>query len=57
MSDTYKIVRFYYPGHKPSNGRAAPTIKAGLTLKEAQEHCSKEETRRPGVYFDGYTKE
>lgn len=61
---TYKIVRGYFHG-----GRR--TIKTGLTLEEAQEHCSNPETssrtatsatarRRTaerGPWFDGYTEE
>lgn len=61
---TYKIVRGYFRG-----GRR--TIKTGLTLEEAQAHCSNPETssrtatsaaarRRTaerGPWFDGYTEE
>lgn len=57
----YKIVRHYFKGgHR--------TIKTGLTLKEAQEHCENPETSsstatsaaakritsRHGRWFDGY---
>jgi hypothetical protein len=57
----YKIVRNYFKGgHR--------VIDTGLTLKEAQEHCSNPETssrtcksakakavtRRMGQWFDGY---
>lgn len=66
MSETYKILRFYQREGKPSE-----TIKRGLTLAEAQEHCSDPETssatctkdrgqnrtRVHGEWFDGYTKE
>lgn len=61
----YKIIRFYYnrEGYKR-------TIKKGLTLEEAQAHCSDPETssstcKRPenlrrtklqGAWFDGYTE-
>lgn len=61
---TYRIVRFYFEG-----GRRI--IKRGLTLDEAQTHCSDPETssstckkagnkRRTkicGAWFDGYEKE
>lgn len=70
----YKIVRFY-EDDKMRGGRAllgAPhngmTIKDGLTLEEAQEHCDDPETRSStcsddtheqqyGPWFDGYTEE
>jgi hypothetical protein len=51
---TYKIVRFYANLSNPNHGKI---IKTGLTLKEAQEHCHREDTQKPGVWFDGYTKE
>ena len=44
----FRIVRFY------RNGRRPRTIKNGLTEAQAQAHCSREETRKEGVYFDGY---
>ena len=53
LYETYKIVRFYAPGQPFSN----TTIKTGLTLEEAQEHCSREDTRKEDEWFDGYTKE
>lgn len=49
---TYNIVRFY----APSQGRNNRTVKRGLTLQEAQAHCKREDTRKEGVYFDGYTE-
>jgi hypothetical protein len=46
---TYKIVRFYFD--------ATPqTIKRGLTLEEAQEHCQRDDTRGDG-WFDGYEED
>ena len=61
---TYRIVRHYFRG-----GRR--TIKRGLTLGQAQAHCSDPETssstctryagrartRRLGAWFDGYAQE
>jgi hypothetical protein len=62
MSDTYKIVRRY------DRARTRRTIATGLTLEQAQAHCSNPETssrtctnrtgrartRRLGPWFDGY---
>jgi hypothetical protein len=62
--DKYKIIRRYFRG-----GRR--TIETGLTLEQAQEHCSNPETssrtatsskakartRRMGPWFDSYEKE
>lgn len=55
---SYKIIRFRFNG----NDR---TIKSGLTLEEAQEHCKDPETSgstcsdlsKRGMWFDGYTEE
>lgn len=60
----YKVVRFYQNGNKR-------TIKTGLTLFEAQEHCKDPETssrtckltrnvrrtKQNGPWFDGYIQE
>jgi hypothetical protein len=62
--ETYRIVRMYLKG-----GRR--TINTGLTLDQAQAHCSspetssstcttnkaRERTRTRGPWFDGYEKE
>lgn len=61
---TYSILRFFQ--NEPNR-----TIKEGLTLKEAQGHCSDpetssrtcedeeglERTRKSGAWFDGYEEE
>ena len=51
---TYKIVRNYFNG-------SPRVIKRGLTLEEAQAHCSDPKTRGDngpkGKWFDGYTEE
>jgi len=63
--ETYKVVRFFF------ESRRNITIKRGLTLEEAKEHCSdpetssstctkaagKRRTRLYGPWFDGYTME
>lgn len=46
----YRIIRFYHP----KLGRRPRTIKNGLTERQAQAHCSRADTRKEGVYFDGY---
>jgi hypothetical protein len=60
----YKIVRMYFKGGKR-------TIETGLTLEQAQKHCSdpetssstctksagKARTKRMGAWFDGYEHE
>jgi hypothetical protein len=62
MSDQYKIVRMYFRGGKRE-------IMRGLTLEEAQAHCSdpetssrtctkaagKRRTAQRGPWFDGYS--
>ena len=53
MSETkYKIVRMY---QEP--GRGTRVIKRGLTLEQAQEHCNRPDTRKEGVWFDGYSED
>ena len=46
---TYMVIRF-------SMTEPKEIIKTGLTLEEAQEHCSREDTHGPG-WFDGYDEE
>lgn len=43
---TYKITRFRFVGGNT-------TIKRGLTLAEAREHCNRDDTKGDG-WFDGY---
>ena len=52
MTDTYKIVRFYY-----ERDRRQRTLHRNVSLEVAQLHCNDPKTRKEGVYFDGYTKE
>ena len=65
MSESYRIVRRYFKGWPRR------IIKTGLTLTEAQAHCSdpetssttcrlaanKRRTQRKGPWFDGYELE
>lgn len=60
----YTVYRNFFKGDRE-------TIKTGLTLEEAQEHCTdpdtssrtatsetaQERTRTRGAWFDGYTEE
>ena len=46
---TFKIVRFYFNG-------SPRTMKRGLSLEQAQEHCQRDDTRGPG-WFDGYDED
>ena len=48
----FKILRIY----APSVGIATKIIKTGLTKAEALAHCSRADTQKEGVYFDGWTK-
>jgi hypothetical protein len=66
MAERYKVQRLYFnrPGHKR-------TIKSGLSLAQAQAHCSDPETssstcrltrnvkrtEQYGPWFDSYTQE
>ena len=47
--ETYKIIRFEFDGENR-------VTKRGLTLEEAQEHCSREDTHGDG-WFDGFEEE
>ena len=49
--DRYEIVRFW------EDGRQSRVVRRFLTLEEAQEHCRREDTHIPGVWFDGYHKQ
>jgi hypothetical protein len=58
---TYKIIRFHRDKPDGTIG-PRPVIRRGLTLKQAQEHCSREDTHKVNqdgtvVWFDGYTEE
>jgi len=46
-------VRFY----APQLNKEKETTHTGLTLEEAQKHCSDPSTHVKGVFFDGYYEE
>ena len=62
--EKYKVIRMYFDENYPTR-----TIKKGLTLEQAQEHCNDKETssstctnyhgitrtKNRGHWFDGYT--
>lgn len=49
---TYKIKRFW----RDDEQRNGEVVKRGLSLEEAQAHCSDPSTRGEG-WFDGYEEE
>jgi len=51
--ETYKIVRYFAPSQK----KKSRVVKTGLSLTDARKHCNDPNSRKDGVYFDGYTKE
>jgi hypothetical protein len=55
MKATYLIIRRY-----SARGMPALVVKRGVTLKEAQEHCTRDDTHGACPLFswsDGYTKD
>lgn len=50
-SDSYTVYRFTFRGKQ--NGRV---VKTGLTLEQAQEWCSRDDTHGKN-WFDGYKKD
>ncbi len=46
----YKIIRFY-------RKESSKIIKRNLYLSEAQKHCKNPNTRKEGVFFDGYEEQ
>ena len=48
--EKYMIVRFF-----SKEGKKSKIISKGLSLEEAKAHCQREETRKAGIWFDGYT--
>ena len=54
MGKLYSIIRFYMDDSHTDHQKV---IKRNLTLSEAQDHCSRDDTREAGVWFDGYREE
>lgn len=49
---TYSIIRIYHP----DLNKASKIVRRGLSLEEAQAHCSDPSTATD-TYFDGFHKE
>ena len=47
----FKIMRMF------KDGRKSRVIRRNVTEAEAQEHCSRPDTKKDGVWFDGYDYE
>jgi len=52
---TYAIKRFYHPSAKREDHYVEGMD--GLTLEEAQDHCSDPDSSVAGFYFDGFVRE
>lgn len=48
---SYRIVRKYRDSNHPDHNMV---VDDDVTLEEAQEHCSSEDTHEKGVWFDCY---
>ncbi len=48
MPRCYKIVRYFY-----KSGRCR-IIRKNMSLADAQQWCSRPDTKRAGVWFDGF---
>ena len=61
---SYKIIRYHRENKAVSNlhNELTEVIETGLTLEDAQAHCSRDDTQEKDdngdvVWFDGYTEE
>ena len=52
----YKIIRFFFENESLNWLSEGQTRERNLTLREAQAHCRREDTRGDG-WFDGYDDE
>ena len=48
----YKIVRFF-----AKEGKRQKVIRRDCTLNDARAHCRRADTRKAGVWFDGYQEQ
>ena len=53
--EKYDIIRFYKK--KGPNGLSKEIIRRDVSLSQAKEWCSREDTRKEGVWFDGFQKQ
>jgi hypothetical protein len=51
MEPTYKIICFY-----AQRGKESEVVKTGLSLEDAERHCSRKTTSGPG-WFHGFERE
>jgi len=47
----YKIIRFFKKSYRRK------IIMRDVSLETAQAHCSRDDTRRAGIWFDGYDED
>ena len=53
---TYQIIRCYYTKN-PNIFKTCDTIRSGVTLEQAKEHCNDPSTSVEGEYFDAFIEE
>lgn len=47
----YKIIKFF------KNGRKSKILEKNLTLEEAKRYCNREDTKKEGEWFCGFTEQ